>query len=445
MNKKIWLIIILFVPILLISLWVYFILNVWWSKQADITSAKETDKKNDTQNMSGVATKDIALDKKEETTKDTKTKTITLYMPSFFDNKWFSYLKKKLAKDYKLTVKTKIYKNMESFKKDLRTKLDKKEDNVDLFLVPSIRLDSLKEHSYKLNFGDTNVAGFFNYIFEDYINNEEYTFIPYAIDPFLIYIKKNNLIEKNTLTFPDIKENILISKQEKYSKIKIPLLFWISNLDIALVKGNNWAFNNYFLILYALLYQSKQDDSKEYIEWMMDLSQNNNLKARDYKKFKNLVTTFSKKNTSCKDFPNICILSYDFAKINLWLLSDMDIMDKYFASNVNKSSDFTYYNFLWNGEDYPVLARWFLVNKNTKNFDAAAIFLQEYIKQATSWNAFFWNNTLSAFNNILDKQRNETKYDKIMLYLNKFKILDGSMDMQKDFVKNTKVIEMLNW
>jgi len=45
----------------------------------------------------------------------------------------------------------------------------------------------------------------------------------------------------------------------------------------------------------------------------------------------------------------------------------------------------------------------------------------------------------------LDKQRNETKYDKIMLYLNKFKILDGSMDMQKDFVKNTKVIEMLNW
>ena len=416
-------------------------MNVWWSNQADITNAKEVSKDDKSKNEN---VKSIDVTNSKQTTKATTTKTITLYMPSFFDNKWFSALKKKLTKDYKIVVKTKIYKNMNDFKKDLKNKLEKREDNVDFFLVPSIRLDSLKMYWYKLDFGDTNVSSFFNYMFSEYINNDDYTFIPYGIDPFVTYIKNNNITERSSIDFSDIKENVLISKQEKFSNIKVPLLFGVTNFDVAFTKWNNWAFPNYFLVLYALIFESKQDETKDYIEWITDLAQNDSFAARDYKKFKNLVNTFSKKNANCKEFGNVCVLANDFAKINLWLLSDMDIMDKYFAGSKNKSSDFTYYNFPWNGEDYPVIARGFLVNKNTKNFDEVAIFLQEYIKESTSGNWFFWNNVLSAFNNILDKQRNETKYDRIMLYLNKFKILYGSMDMQKDFVKDTKVIEMLN-
>jgi hypothetical protein len=56
-------------------------------------------------------------------------------------------------------------------------------------MIPTEWINSFKDDAYKFSFS-TDISSKFNYLFYDYINAEDYTYIPYAIDPYVTYVKK---------------------------------------------------------------------------------------------------------------------------------------------------------------------------------------------------------------------------------------------------------------
>jgi hypothetical protein len=203
--------------------------------------------------------------------------------------------------------------------------------------------------------------------------------------------------------------------------------------------------------LYSIIFQTTLTQNSNPIKIITNRTDNSKFQLFNTIKFIKYKLILSKKNKNCEKWPDICLANIWKIKILFWPLSNLDISNTYFSDKnkiINwKITNFPYY--WWNV--YFVKGRWFIINKKSKNKIAALKFVNEYIKQWLNWNFKLWPNTLSAFNNIYEKQKLNLKYSKITQYEDYFELLINTENKIKEIFRNTKFLNAiegkysLNW
>ena len=134
-------------------------------------------------------------------------------MPNRFYNDGFLQLAKKIKTDYNITVHYKTINDIQYYHKiikgeeNMRSEISALEvENIDLYLLPS---DRLMEYEGKKITLTEDITPFMHTVFNSH-NQEENTFIPYAIDPLVVLVPNSTTIDNNQeLTWKDIASYII--------------------------------------------------------------------------------------------------------------------------------------------------------------------------------------------------------------------------------------------
>ncbi len=355
--------------------------------------------------------------------------TLKIFMPKFLFNTGFADIDHRL-KEKDITLNFEHIDNFSSYKELIQSGLN----NGDIYLLPSNRLVWLELET--INIWE-NPKVYFHNMFNNLVTIDQNKFIPYSIDPIITLTKINVNIASSR---KDIFTHTTLRKQDR--KYNMPLIRWIWKNDIRLLERLSWPFENYFDILYIHLKQIKKNNDVSELKNMLDTEKISLDYKYNFATFKQLYETIEKRNSDCILFPAICLMSYNFGDIKFWFLSDLDILETYFSSNKNL---FKINEFSNSKSSYP--AKWwvFVVAKWNENINLANEFFVEYIRQWVENNTWLRNNTLSAINSIYNIQKTQEKYSEIIQHENHFELIYESINLQEEFIKNNKNLDLLKW
>jgi len=325
---------------------------------------------------------------------------LTILLPNYFFNDDFISLAKEIEEKEKIIIKYQTIDNIEEYKLFLNGGIDQK-ITADVFLIPSDWLQWLESNIKQIELEkNTGLHAYFHPIFQYVSSQEEYTFVPFSIDPLI---------------------------------------------NIRLLENERESFPHYFQILYNFLYQINLNGNTEILEQFQKIYTNDIEYKRNYIKFKETIKKIEKRNTNCSIFPNVCLFVYKFGDIRFWFMSDLVIWEKYFADSTRKENEVKLLNFPLADDVYKVRWRGFVINENNLNDEQIQKFFQYYLKAWVNNSRNLWWKNISAFTNIYNLQIQQKKYSNIIKYEQKFSILYSSIDLQKDFFKKTSAIKFLKW
>ena len=354
---------------------------------------------------------------------------LTVVIPKFFENTEFEKIARELN-DKEINIDFEYINSISEYRQLILSEIA--QDKV--YLLPS---NWIKWMELEIISIWENPKVYFHRIFNDILWVNDNTIIPYSIDPAII-IKKSGISVWNNweslLTFTAIWE-----QKKSYS---MPIIWWIGKNDIKFLERWDWPFENYFDILFLQLEQIKENNNIAELKNMLDVESLALDYSYDFVKFKQLYESIAKKDKSCELFPAICLMSYNFWDIKFWFLSDFDILEKYFTGN---KTMLEVANFNNSSLSYPIKGRVFVVPKWSEKINLANEFFKEYLKEWVDGNKSLWWNTLSAITNIYDEQIQEDRYKELSTNENKFRLIYENINLQEEFVKNSKNINLLKW
>lgn len=368
---------------------------------------------------------------------------VYLHMPAIFSSFNLNKFKTKYEAKNDVVLIIKTYDDINEYYKSLSKYLSWTNSNIDIFMIPTTQLNNYTSFAYKLQFAQNNVSWLFNRIFSWLVDNDNYTFIPYSIDPFVTIAKSWLYDEDKPLTLSKIKETVLTSNQSWWFKIKF--LFWIGLKEWFLLKVWKEPFEDYFAIMYNLLFQSSLTSNQSILKTFLDFADPKTFNVWSSSKFNNLVNIHQNKNNKCELYKKVCLMSNNNADAFFGFLSDLDVYQTYFTNWKVRADDLIVHNFIQEWQSYMVKWRWFLINKNSNQIRNSVLFINDYIQESVEGNALLWWNTLSAFNNIFDKQKMNSKFKNIINYSPNFYLLSSSWELQKSFMNWTKIFEVIKW
>ncbi|MCK9467262.1 MAG: hypothetical protein M0P94_02945 [Candidatus Absconditabacterales bacterium] len=352
---------------------------------------------------------------------------LTVVMPKFFENTEFEKIARELN-DKEINIDFEYINSISKYRQLILSEIA--QDKV--YLLPSNWIKGMELEIISIG---ENPKVYFHRIFNDILGVNDNTIIPYSIDPAII-IKKSGISVGNNweslLTFTAIWE-----QNKSYS---MPIIWGIGKNDIKFLERGDGPFENYFDILFLQLEQIKENNNIAELKNMLDVESLALDYSYDFVKFKQLYESIAKKDKSCELFPAICLMSYNFGDIKFGFLSDFDILEKYFTGN---KTMLEVANFNNSSLSYPIKGRVFVVPKGSEKINLANEFFKEYLKEGVDGNKSLWGNTLSAITNIYDEQIQEDRYKELSTNENKFRLIYENINLQEEFVKNNKNINLL--
>lgn len=435
MNPKIKLALVIMIPLVGISLWVFSLFSLLTPADIAPTDQKDTSDSWTTiipsQSIHSGSSPTIkpltgtqSINTWSQNTNTISTpSSLTIAMPIWMVNEaWRRPIINKLRQQ-SITIRIITNTRDQSYKTFVNTLLSGWNTWADIILVDQ---DQLEEHSRSIgSFGfSQDLSPLFSYIFFEYFKRTDVTFIPFGVDPMVTFMKKP--LENTTtqsIDRDDIVNSIATQEQDDPRKlaVQIPILFGIDSLDIQLIKNHKEAYDGYMDTLKNILFQSS--NRSELVEKIRQFSDPRleDYKLWDYAKYKRVSKTLIERNPKCQLYPKLCFMYYKLTSVSFGYLSEMDIINKYF-----QQSSYTIYNFPNSSNVYPVKLRWWVVNKSRYNevikggangVSLAWTFFQEYVNQATNGNHYLWPTLFSAFNSVLDSQESDLQWR----YISQFK------------------------
>lgn len=355
--------------------------------------------------------------------------TLSILMPNFLANSWFENIIQNLENEW-IDIKISYTQSMDELKWELKNWMK----NFDLYLIPSDWEEWLGLDQVYLG---ENIKPYFIPFFQNILSEYQNTFIPYSIDPFVTITK---MWVSDVDTWAKLFSYTTLWAQEK--AYWMPIIWWIWNSDIELLKNGTWPFENYFEILYWQLQLIKRKGGTSEINNMLDTEKIDLSFKYNFESFYNIYSRLIKTNQYCEYYPAICMFAYNFGDIKFWFISDFDILDKYFS---DRNNNFIASKFTNSDNFYPIRAWWFVVPRwNTKK-DLAVKFLGAYISDAVDGDSALWGNTLPAINNMYNEKKTGSLYKNIMEYEDAFVLIWENINLQDKFISDSKNINLLQW
>lgn len=423
MNKEARQFLILGILWCLISVLFIFYDNIFPAKDDNIPPTPIVD-----QNINN-ETKDFLLENNQK-----YSGTLNVIIPSFFYVSWFDLLANDLEEQYWFNVSYSFINTIDEYTTVLQNK-----DKYDIILLPT---DILQWQAFdRINLWE-NIVPFFDSLFTDLLKSRA-DFIPFAIDPLITLYHKNTNI--NTTDISSLISYILFWEQKKTNTI--PLLWWIGANDLLFLKSNKEVFENYFSILYYLIYWFTTNLNDQWLKNIIEINQKATNNSYTTKKFLSLKNSLTTTNKYCDVYPGICVFALDYADIKFWFLSDLDIIkSKFYETNISNIIINSFPNFD-SIPDYKV--RWWgfvsTVNENIIKQNLKTLFFYEYLRNAMNDNYQITKDlyTLPAIANN-NKKYNFT-YKNILTFDTKFDLIFNDLNTQTKFISDKKVLNLLEW
>lgn len=353
--------------------------------------------------------------------------TLKVLVPEFLANSWFDNIGKKLQEQW-INVDFSYATDMKSLKLEILQWMK----NYDLYLIPSSWILGLNIEWIYLG---ENIKPYFIPIFQTVISESENTFIPYSLDPFITMTK---VWVSDVDTWSKLFSYTTLWSQNK--AYWMPIIWWIGNSDIELLKNGTWPFENYFDILYWQLQLIKKKHSNTELNNMLDVEKIDLSFKYNYESFYNIYSRLIKTNPYCEYYPAMCMFAYNFGDIKFGFISDLDIFEKYFPESYN---NFVVSQFTNSDIEYPTRWWWFVVPKGNLNKNLSIKFLETYISDAVDGDSSLRWNTLPAVNNMYDTKKSNILYKSIMNYEDKFVLYWENINLQDKFINDSKNINLL--
>lgn len=299
---------------------------------------------------------------------------ISIVIPKYFENEWLEIVKSELE-DIWLDVEYNFVINNSDY-------FDKLENgsfvNDDIFLLP---LDMVNEINVAKLDMENQLPSYFdsNSLWENIdMNNLLNYFVPFVVDPVALVVNKeaniidtsvNNLVAYN-----------LVWNQDK--ALSFPILIPDHISDNEILAQWDESFENQIFLKNVYENEISNSENQNYIDNMEDLANEEWDDFYSKSRLDTLVNSIYNERSTCRWFPWICLLAYEFTDMKVGFWSDVEVLNMYFKNTEWENNMYIAEipNYDWT---YPVRLWGFVVNENSVNSGASMRFLQEYIKQ---WN-----------------------------------------------------------
>ncbi len=413
------------------SIWAYIFFSVVWSWEDLTADVSNSDNWNDdiiNENWES-GQKNSETPNNENDSKQLSGK-LNIHIPKFLKNQWLSVIKRQIENENKDTqINYVVYDDFRKYKE----KIFDWWDEMDIFLISDIWIKDFKDKIYPFQFADAWIKSIFHSQFYNILENEDYSFIPYWIDPLIVLTQQNSYWNNiNQLQYDHIKRYIMLNSSDRLSTN-----FW---LDLDTFQAlDRWVYvhKNYKDLLLQILQIIGLSQDWELFEFVRDIAKDGVYKWWSINNFIRMV-----RQNSCRENYSLCLFAKWQIQIFFGYLSDMDLLEKSFDDKL----DYKIYNSpFFDSDYYPVRLRGLVINSDIENENLAFEFISKYIDLWTSWSRFLENYTLSAFNQIYSQQINKEIYDKIRPFQWRFSNFVWSDKYLENVFKESNMKDVLEW
>ncbi len=355
---------------------------------------------------------------------------ITLIVPAWVDNNEFKQVRLQIEAKY--NVKTTVHgiNTITEYQTILRAYLQHPE-KADIVLVPTNWIDSFTTRWYHIPF-KTSIAPLFHPLFRSWVDHPEFTYLPYAIDPYVTFYNPASYTPKGKTTFSNIQSALLTPR--KTTTGYLPLLFGIDAGDLAVLEQWGVPYPGYIELLQLFL---QMDISIQKISLLDFFSQTS---YRDTARFHALTTTLGEHVNSCQYLPQLCLLAYDISDVGFWRLHEIGYLKSAFP---NARAQIEFSNIPTLGSSYPVTGRGWIISKDSQNLPASLTWMKWYLEILVDEEPFLYDDVLSATNAVHQRQIIEDRYLPLAQFSNQYKLVVWSITDSQKLLQKTALIPML--
>lgn len=398
--------------------------------QKEQQTPKESVSKNDTTSTTKgdqqVHQNDIVKDK----ITSSWTSKITILLPRWISVSAFHELRKDIYKEKKIRANIIVAENQNDYTKKLQAQLIK--PTADIILLPTTYVKSFLDRWVHIPF-KYSITWFFHTSFQSLIESKQASFIPFALDPLVLWYKKDIFPNSLPLTFADLQSKLLTFPENT----PFPFVFGISANDVSFLEQHKTPYPQYFWFLHIILEQAKINKSTYLIDFFMKIH------TRDSEK----ISLYAKEKDTpwCKDEARLCLLATKDIINTPWRMSDAWYIKNLFQKDIKEQYSFN--NFPLITKQYPVQWWGFLINQKSPNITAAWERIKSYLDHAEQNDGSLRNSTFSAFNTHFQRQKIETQYASLQEFFKYFILFQGSLDDNQKLIEQSHFLDMLrgNW
>jgi hypothetical protein len=329
----------------------------------------------------------------ENTTISNATWNLVVFIPQWLSNTGMELLANTLSSTNNVRVQY-ITGDLSAYYTMLLNNSGRNTENIDIAMISMDYLDSFISRSATFSLGE-NLRPYFHPSFWPYMDQEEYSFFPVAIDPLVTYINRDILSMLGATNLWSIYALLALRNQNR--SLPQPLLRGINNDDLRLLLEGKESFPGYITVLYGLLYDIIRNNDISSLETLVDIIQLDANYTWNYTILNELAQRIERRQNGCVDHLHMCMLAYNYGKVSWWLWSDRALWDIVFSGVNVELDDIQISNFSVT-QPYPV--RWWgwIVLKDSPHQSQAAQFLQTYMQLLVREGSFLHEYTIDAGN-----------------------------------------------
>lgn len=302
-------------------------------------------------------------------------------MPHYFYTAWWKDFAQNLYEEKNVYMNFIFIDNLNDYRDAI---IDEWFSDADLALIPYDWMEYIKPKTFSFQ---KNVDTDFDKMVSSVINNSDISFLPFAVDPMVMYTLTGNEIQTN---FSDMLD-FVYDYWTPTKSLSFPIFFWVTAEDY----DKEWFLREYQdIIRYALMhYFTTYRDVNSLEKWL-----ETNIPWKNYNG--NTLNTIVNKisDPNCNNFPSICIQLNNYVTIRFWFLSDIDVVNQYFSEKKSEFNDISQNPTPMFTIESPFRLRWWIIPWGVESVDkinGVYLFLAQYMKKHSSYP--LWNSTLSAF------------------------------------------------
>ena len=374
--------------------WIGMVLRTffWWINEKSEIKEDHTwfiDKIVETWNIE-TTTKELPIEESTWTKRTNEIIKISVMMPRFFYTEWWKNFAQDLYEAEKVYMDFTFTDNLNEYRDTITSKLF---SDADLALIPYDRMEYMHPDTFSFQ---RNINTDFDEMVSSVVDDSKISFLPFAVDPMVMYTLTGNDIYTN---FADILDFVYDWTPTK--NLSFPIFFWLTAED----EDNEWFVWEYQdIVRYALMhYFTKYSDTNSLEQWI----ETNLLEKYKLSTLNTIIKKISDQN--CDNFPSICMQLYNYVTIRFWFLSDKDVVKQYFSAKKSEFDGISRSPVPFSYIESPFrLWGWVIPSaiQNKDKQDGIYAVLVQYMKKHTEYP--LWNSTLSVFvsssSNLMDNE-----------------------------------------
>lgn len=357
----------------------------------------------------------------------------SILLPPVFNLSALQQINKKILEEYGVVAKI----EQSTSRADYRTKIDELlagQQSYDIVMLPTDRINSFVGRGYDIPFSDS-IETVFHPIFHPLLLDENISFIPVWIDPLVTYYHESYKPGRPPFTLSDLQR--ILNKPRRSFNSYIPLLFGISQSNLASLESSLYPYPHYDRLLISYITLATQQRTTQLLSYFLD---HPSWHPALLDKF---IQTLNQHDDACHAFPKLCILAYDRTDVLFGYQTDRYLLTRYFSHKQASISSFKTTTIPRIDTNYPVTGRGWVLATDSPLRKSSIQWIRWWLNLLLAEEITSPQTMLSAHNITFDRQLVQEEYAYLRKAKNDLLLLTNSVDALEQELQKTKLLEAL--